>query len=73
MLLILSLRLSTFAQGAAFILQVDTYPRTIYSAAAIQELNQRFEETQQAAKARNGEIQELKERLAALEKIAGNK
>ena len=44
------------------ILQVDTYPLTIYSAAAIQELNRKVE-TQRAENA------ELKQRLDALEKI----
>jgi len=43
-------------------LQVDTYPLTIYSAAAIQELNRKVE-TQRAENA------ELKQRLDALEKI----
>jgi hypothetical protein len=42
------------------ILQVDTYPLTIYSAAAIQELNARL-------KAKESEIFTLKERLARLE------
>jgi hypothetical protein len=37
--------------------------------AAIQGLNQKFEETQQAVKAKDREIQELKQRLEALEKI----
>ena len=55
------------------ILQVDTYPLTIYSAAAIQELNQKLGETQQAVKAKDSEIQELKDRLTELERILGNK
>jgi hypothetical protein len=42
------------------ILQVDTYPLTIYSAAAIQELNDRV-------KAKESEIFALKDRLARLE------
>jgi trimeric autotransporter adhesin len=37
--------------------------------AAIQGLNQKLEETEQAEKAKDGEIQELKQRLEALEKI----
>lgn len=44
------------------ILQVDTYPLTIYSAAAVRELNQKLEQKQT-------EITELKQRLAALEQI----
>ena len=48
------------------ILQVDTYPLTIYSAAAVQELNQKLTEE---LKRRDAENAELKDRLAALEKI----
>lgn len=44
------------------ILQVDTYPLTIYSAAAIQELNQELKE-------KNTEIQELKQSLAELKEM----
>jgi hypothetical protein len=44
------------------ILQVDTHPLTIYSAAAIQELHRKLEE-------RDSEVQALNKRLAALEKI----
>jgi len=44
------------------ILQVDTYPLTIYSAAAIQELNRKLEQ-------KETEITELKQRLDALERI----
>ncbi len=43
------------------ILQVDTYPLTIYSAAAIQELNQ-------SARSRDAEIRSLKSQNASLEK-----
>ncbi len=44
------------------ILQVDTYPLTIYSAAAIQELDSKL-------KAKEAKINELENRLSALEKI----
>jgi type VI secretion system VgrG family protein len=44
------------------ILQVDTYPLTIYSAAAIRELNQDLA-------AKDAKIRELEQRLAALEKL----
>jgi Chaperone of endosialidase len=47
------------------ILQVDTYPLTIYSAAAVQELNQKLvKELEQ----KETEITELKQRLDALER-----
>jgi hypothetical protein len=48
------------------ILQVDTYPLTIYSAAAVQELNRKLN---QELKRRDVENAELKQRLAALEKL----
>ncbi|HEY5909899.1 MAG TPA: tail fiber domain-containing protein [Verrucomicrobiae bacterium] len=44
------------------ILQVDTYPLVIYSAAAVQELHQQL-------KAKDVEIQSLKQRLDAIEKM----
>lgn len=44
------------------ILQVDTYPLTIYSAAAIQELHQLL-------KAKDREVQELKDRLSKVEDL----
>jgi cell division protein FtsB len=44
------------------ILQVDTYPLTIYSAAAIQELNQKIED-------QRAENAELKARLEKLEQL----
>jgi len=44
------------------VLQVDTYPLTIYSAAAVQELNRKVE-------AQRAENAELKARLTALEKL----
>ena len=46
------------------ILQVDTYPLTIYSAAAVQELNARLKEQET-------EIQDLKHRLERLEARLG--
>ncbi len=52
------------------ILQVDTYPLTIYSAAAIQELNQKLERD---LKSKETEIDSLKQRLEKLEKIIGEK
>jgi hypothetical protein len=51
----------TLPNGEA-ILQVDTYPLTIYSAAAIQELNER-------SKLKETEITELKARLERLERF----
>jgi hypothetical protein len=48
------------------ILQVDTYPLTIYSAAAVQELDRKFTEE---LKRRDAENAELKSRLSALEKL----
>jgi hypothetical protein len=48
------------------ILQVDTYPLTIYSAAAIQELNHKLNAE---LKARDGRIEALEKRLAELEKL----
>ena len=48
--------------GGDEILQVDTYPLTIYSAAAIQELNRKLEQ-------QHAENVALKQRLAALEKL----
>jgi hypothetical protein len=47
--------------GSDEILQVDTYPLTIYSAAAIQELHQ-------ALKQKDAEIRDLHQRLEALER-----
>ncbi len=44
------------------ILQVDTYPLTIYSAAAVQELNQRLDE-------KDAEIRKLKESVAELKEM----
>jgi hypothetical protein len=44
------------------ILQVDTYPLTIYSAAAIQELDSKL-------KARDAEIQQLKQSVAELKSL----
>ena len=55
--------------GGEVILQVDTYPLTIYSAAAIQELNQKLAEE---LKRRDAENAELKARLTALEKLITN-
>jgi hypothetical protein len=52
--------------GSDEILQVDTHPLTIYSAAAIQELNRKLEETR-------AENAELKQRLGALEKLVHEK
>jgi hypothetical protein len=62
------------------ILQVDTYPLTIYSAAAVQEVNRKVEDGSQRSEVRSrmleeklhqkeSEITELRERLDALEKI----
>lgn len=48
------------------VLQVDTYPLTIYSAAAIQELSAR---TEAQLKAKDTEIEQLKQRLAKLERF----
>lgn len=48
------------------ILQVDTYPLTIYSAAAIQELNHKLNAE---LKARDSRIEALEKRLAELEKL----
>jgi hypothetical protein len=48
------------------VLQVDTHPLTIYSAAAIQELNQKL---QQELKQREAENAQLKARLEALERL----
>ena len=44
------------------ILQVDSYPLTIYTAAAVQELHRKLED-------RNSEIEALKKRLTALEQV----
>jgi uncharacterized small protein (DUF1192 family) len=52
------------------VLQVDTYPATIHSIAAIQELDQRVK-TQQAELTRlKAQNAELEKRLAAFEKLA---
>jgi hypothetical protein len=48
------------------ILQVDTYPLTIYSAAAVQELNRKLTDE---LKRRDAENTELKQRLETLEKM----
>ena len=48
------------------ILQVDSYPLTVYSAAAVQELNRKLE---QSLKAKDAEIELLKARLAAVEEL----
>ena len=48
--------------GGEAILQVDTYPLTIYSAAAIQELSQKLEQ-------KETEITDLKQRLEKLERL----
>jgi hypothetical protein len=52
------------------ILQVDTYPLTIYSAAAIQELNQKLEARLEQ---KETEITELKSRLEKLERLMNEK
>lgn len=52
------------------ILQVDTYPLTIYSAAAIQELNQKLT---RELKRRDAENAELKQRLERLEQLINSK
>jgi hypothetical protein len=52
--------------GSDEILQVDTYPLTIYSAAAIQELNRKMESETAKLRAENAE---LKERLEKLERM----
>lgn len=52
------------------ILQVDTYPLTIYSAAAIQELNAR---TEAQLKVKDTEIQQLKQRFEKLEQFMNQK
>jgi hypothetical protein len=58
------------------ILQVDTYPLTIYSAAAVQELNRKVEERTRKLEAQNTKLQqqnaELETRLSALEKFMKN-
>jgi len=54
----------------AEILQVDTYPLTIYSAAAIQELNQKLE---QRLEQKETEITKLKQRLERLEQLVSSK
>jgi hypothetical protein len=55
------------------ILQVDTYPLTIYSAAAIQELNQKVEEQRGELKQKQTEITELKQRMEKLERLMNQK
>ena len=58
------------------ILQVDTYPLTIYSAAAIQELNEKVESGKQKAETRveklEAENAELRARLEKLERLLNN-
>jgi hypothetical protein len=55
------------------ILQVDTYPLTIYSAAAIQELNRKMAQNEvtlrKQLERRDAENAELKSRLSALEEV----
>jgi hypothetical protein len=51
------------------ILQVDTYPLTIYSAAAIQELNQKVDKLTAELNHKDSENCELKRRLETLERI----
>jgi hypothetical protein len=51
------------------ILQVDTYPLTIYSAAAIQELDQKVNNLKTELDRKESENCDLKRRLEALEKI----
>lgn len=51
------------------ILQVDTYPLTIYSAAAIQELNGQLKQLQGEMKRRDAENEALKQRLEKLERL----
>ncbi len=51
------------------ILQVDTYPLTIYSAAAIQELNQKLEDTRTENAALKARLEKLEQLLAP--KLAG--
>jgi hypothetical protein len=46
------------------ILQVDTYPLTIYSAAAIQELNQKLEDTRAENAALKARLEKLEVLLA---------
>lgn len=59
------------------ILQVDTWPVTIYSAAAIQELNQKVDSENSklrgALKQKDTEITELKQRLEKLEQLLAPK
>lgn len=61
------------------ILQVDTYPLTIYSAAAVQELNGQVKQLKNEMKLRDAENAKLQQqnteleiRLAALEKLVNN-
>ena len=51
------------------ILQVDTYPLTIYSAAAVQELNRKVARQATALKAKEDELQAVRQRLSELERI----
>lgn len=55
--------------GGEAILQVDTYPLTIYSAADIQELNQKFHEMRSESKAKDGQIESLKQSVAELKRL----
>ena len=55
------------------ILQVDTYPLTIYSAAAVRELNGKVEEQRSELKQKEAEITELKRRLEKLERLMNEK
>jgi len=62
----------TLADGSE-ILQVDTYPLTIYSAAAVQELDRKVEKENATLRteirAKEARIQSLEDRLAVLEKL----
>jgi hypothetical protein len=55
------------------ILQVDTYPLTIYSAAAIQELHRENQEQHQENQLLRGKITDLEERLRRIEESLNNK
>jgi hypothetical protein len=55
------------------ILQVDTYPLTIYSAAAIQELHRENQEQHQENQLLRGKITDLEDRLRRIEESLNNK
>ena len=63
---VLALYAASLPGGGDPILQVDTYPLTIYSAAAIQELNRKVEQ-------KETEITELKSRLEKLERLVSRR